>query len=208
MRKVISRVGVLMLSVALLAGCGETQESSGPASTTEQAPASEPSVAETAADQADVEEVEVEEAEEVAPLAVEISAHVSLRSDRRLMVEGESNLPDETLVQIIVEREISSVRWRERTRIEDGMFAAGPFGPGSGLPDGGYVVQVEVSEGSVQPEAVQARIGHKGQHLAGELVSQSRHGLGQVATYSRRFLVGSEPRQTRDQVEVLESPGR
>ncbi|CDG51901.1 hypothetical protein E0L35_07505 [Halomonas sp. ATBC28] len=198
MRNVLSSVGVLMISAALLAGCGGTDEPSESASTVEQTSVPEPTVA----------EIEVVEAEEVAPLVVEMSAHVSLRSDRRLMVEGESNLPDETLVQIIVEREISSVRWRERTRIEDGVFAAGPFGPGSGLPDGGYIVRVEVSEGSVQPEAVQARIGHEGQHLAGELVSQSRHGLGQVATYSRRFLVGSEPRQTRDQVEVLESPGR
>ena len=198
MRNVLSSVGVLMISAALLAGCGGTDEPSESASTVEQTSVPEPTVA----------EIEVVEAEEVAPLVVEMSAHVSRRSDRRLMVEGESNLPDETLVQIIVEREISSVRWRERTRIEDGVFAAGPFGPGSGLPDGGYIVRVEVSEGSVQPEAVQARIGHEGQHLAGELVSQSRHGLGQVATYSRRFLVGSEPRQTRDQVEVLESPGR
>ena len=74
------------------------------------------------------------------------------------MVDGESNLPDGTMVQVIVEREISSVRWRERTRVEEGMFAAGPFGPGSGLPDGGYIVRVELSEGSVQPEAVQALI--------------------------------------------------
>lgn len=198
MRNVISSVGVLMISVALLAGCGETDEPNESVSTAEQTSAPEPTAAET----------EVAEVEEVEPLIVEITAHVSLRSDRRLMVEGESNLPDETLVQIIVEREISSVRWRERTRVNNGVFAAGPFGPGSGLPDGGYIVQVEVSEGSVQPEAVQARIGQEGQHLAGELVSQSRHGLGQVATYSRRFLVGSEPRQTRDQVEVLESPGR
>lgn len=198
MRNVLSSVGVLMISVALLVGCSETDKPSDSASTAEQTSAPEPTAA----------EIEVAEAEEIAPLVVEIMAHVSLRSDRRLMVEGESNLPDETLVQIIVEREISSVRWRERTRIEGGVFAAGPFGPGSGLPDGGYIVQVEVSEGSVQPEAVQARIGHEGQHLAGELVNQSRHGLGQVATYSRRFLVGSEPRQTRDQVEVLESPGR
>ncbi|CAM0553577.1 hypothetical protein AAG584_00510 [Vreelandella titanicae] len=198
MRNVLSSVGVLMISVALLVGCGETDEPSESVSTAEQTSAPEPTAA----------EIDVAAAEEVAPLVVEIMAHVSLRSDRRLMVEGESNLPDETLVQIIVEREISSVRWRERTRIENGVFAAGPFGPGSGLPDGGYIVQVEVSEGSVQPEAVQARIGHEGQHLAGELVNQSRHGLGQVATYSRRFLVGSEPRQTRDQVEVLESPGR
>lgn len=198
MRNVLSSVGVLMISVALLAGCSETDKPSEPVSTTEQTSTPESTAA----------EIDVAAAEEVAPLVVEITAHVSLRSDRRLMVEGESNLPDETLVQIIVEREISSVRWRERTRIGDGEFAAGPFGPGSGLPDGGYIVQVEVSEGSVQPEAVQARIGHEGQHLAGELVNQSRHGLGQVATYSRRFLVGSEPRQTRDQVEVLESPGR
>ncbi|WGI26503.1 hypothetical protein QEN58_05415 [Halomonas alkaliantarctica] len=198
MRNVISSVGVLMISVALLAGCGESDEPSESVSAAEQTSAPEPTAAEP----------EVAEAEDVEPLIVEITAHVSLRSDRRLMVEGESNLPDETLVQIIVEREISSVRWRERTRVADGVFAAGPFGPGSGLPDGGYIVQVEVSEGSVQPEDVQARIGHEGQHLAGELVSQSRHGLGQVATYSRRFLVGSEPRQTRDQVEVLESPGR
>ncbi|MBL1266366.1 hypothetical protein AAG587_00185 [Vreelandella neptunia] len=198
MRNVLSSVGVLMISVALLAGCSETDKPSEPVSTTEQTSTPESTAA----------EIDVAAAEEVAPLVVEITAHVSLRSDRRLMVEGESNLPDETLVQIIVEREISSVRWRERTRIGDGEFAAGPFGPGSGLPDGGYIVQVEVSEGSVQPEAVQARIGQEGQHLAGELVNQSRHGLGQVATYSRRFLVGSEPRQTRDQVEVLESPGR
>ncbi|MDN3559003.1 hypothetical protein [Vreelandella neptunia] len=198
MRNVLSSVGVLMISVALFAGCSETDKPSEPVSTTEQTSTPESTAA----------EIDVAAAEEVAPLVVEITAHVSLRSDRRLMVEGESNLPDETLVQIIVEREISSVRWRERTRIGDGEFAAGPFGPGSGLPDGGYIVQVEVSEGSVQPEAVQARIGQEGQHLAGELVNQSRHGLGQVATYSRRFLVGSEPRQTRDQVEVLESPGR
>jgi len=198
MRNVIGRFGILMVVVALIAGCGDMEEpetepvSSAQPETTPEAPVTEPEIA----------EVEVE------PLVVEISAQVALRSDRRLMVEGESNLPDETLIQIIVEREISSVRWRERTRVEDGVFAAGPFGPGSGLPDGGYNVRVDVSEGSVQPLAVQARIGHEGQHLAGELVSQSRHGLGQVATYSQRFLVGSEPRRTRDQVEVLESPGR
>lgn len=199
MRNVISSAGLLIVFVALLAGCGETEElSSESVSTVERTSAPEPAVAET----------DVAEVEEIAPLVVEISAHVSLRSDRRLMVEGESNLPDGTQIRIIVEREISRVRWQARTQVEGGRFTAGPFGSGSGLPDGGYDVRVEVSEGSVQPEAVQARIGHEGQHLAGELVSQSRHGLGQVATYSRRFLVGSEPRQTRDQVEVLESPGR
>ncbi|HBS18461.1 MAG TPA: hypothetical protein DD835_11660, partial [Halomonas sp.] len=63
---------------------------------------------------------------------------------------------------------------------------------------------VQLGEATVQPESVQARIGTQGEYLTGELVSQSRHGLGQVATYSRRFLVGSEPRRTRDQVDVIE----
>lgn len=198
MRNVRGGFSMLVMVIALMAGCGEMEEpSSESASSSQPAPTPEDPVSES-----EIDEVEVE------PLMVDISTQVALRSDRRLMVEGQSNLPDETQIRIIVEREISRVRWQARTRIENGQFAAGPFGPGSGLPDGGYDVRVEVSEGSVQPISVQARIGHEGQHLAGELVSQSRHGLGQVATYSQRFLVGSEPRRTRDQVEVLESPGR
>ena len=198
MRNVVRSLGMAMAFTALLAGCGEMDEASDEpvASQPEQAPASEPEA-----------ETRIDEAQDVAPLDVEISTHVSLRSDRRIMVEGESNLPDGTQIRVIVEREISGVRWQARTQIEKGHFSAGPYGSGSGFPDGGYIVRVEVEEASVQPKAVQARIGHQGQHLAGKLVSQSRHGLGQIATYSKRFLVGSEPRQTRDQVEVQESPG-
>ena len=195
MRNITSSVGVLMVSVALLAGCSDMEE-----------PARE-SAATTSAEEAPASEPQAVEEEEVEPIDVAISTNVSLRTDRRLMVEGESNLPDGTQLQIVVEREISRVRWQARTGVQNGLFSAGPFGSGSGLPDGGYVVRVEVAEASVQPQSVQALIGDQGQHLAGELVRQSRHGLGQVATYSRRFLVGSEPRQTRDQVEVLESPG-
>lgn len=199
MHKVMKNVGTLMIFITLLAGCSDMDE-----------PSSDPASA-SSSDQASVVENEPEtavtETQDVEPLDVEISTHVTLRSDRRLMVEGESNLPDRTQIRVIVEREISRVRWQARTEIEKGHFSAGPYGSGSGLPDGGYIVRVEVDEASVQPEAVQARIGSQGQHLAGKLVSQSRHGLGQIATYSQRFLVGSEPRQTRDQVEVQESPG-
>lgn len=146
----------------------------------------------------------VEEPVEVEPLAVEIHASATLRSDRRLMVEGETNLPDETRLLVIVERELSGVRWQSRTMVEGGGFATGPFGPGSGLPDGGYLITVNLVEASVQPPAVRERIGEQGEHLEGELVRSARHGLGQVASYSRRYLIGSEPRRTTDQVDVLE----
>lgn len=126
-----------------------------------------------------------------------------LESDRRLTVEGETNLPQATRLQVIVERELSGVRWRERVAVAEGRFVAGPFGPGSGLPDGGYRVTVDVQEGSVQPRSVQERLGEENEHLSGPLVQQSQHGLGKVARYRQRFLVGSETRRTHDQVEVL-----
>ncbi|EWH00530.1 hypothetical protein [Halomonas sp. BC04] len=144
-----------------------------------------------------------EAAEEVEPLEVDISVAAALRSDRRLMVEGETNLPEGARLLIVVERELSGVRWQSRTEVQGSRFEAGPFGPGSGLPDGGYTITVNLPEASVQPSAIRQRIGDQGEHLAGPLVRSSRHGLGQVASYSRRYLIGTEPRRTTDEVEVL-----
>ena len=141
------------------------------------------------------------------PLEVSVEASMELRSDRRIIVTGQTNLPVNANISVMVERELSSVRWRERTRVgEEGRFRVGPLGPGSGLPDGGYRVSVELMESSIQPENVRQRIGLEGENLKGELVEQSRHGLGQVINYSRRFLIGAEPRRTRDEVEVLAVP--
>ncbi|MFY0989937.1 hypothetical protein [Halomonas sp. C05BenzN] len=184
--------GMGLLALLLLAGCGGNDNGA-----EAEAPPEEAAVEETA--------TEPEPEPEVEPFSepVEISFTAMLRSDRRLMVEGESNLPDSTRLLIVVERELSGVRWQSRVSLEEGRFAAGPFGPGSGLPDGGYRITVNLPEASVQPLAVRQRIGEQGEHLAGPLVGSSRHGLGQVASDSRRFLVGSEPRRTTDQVEVL-----
>ncbi|MGQ4877627.1 hypothetical protein ACOJCM_03525 [Billgrantia sp. LNSP4103-1] len=146
----------------------------------------------------------VEEPAQQDPLTVEIEASATLRDDRRLVVEGKTNLPDETRLLIVVERELSGVRWQSRTAVSNERFAAGPFGPGSGLPDGGYSITVNLVEASVQPASVQQQIGKQGERLEGELVRGARHGLGQVASYSRRYLIGSEPRRATDQVEVLE----
>jgi hypothetical protein len=184
----------LGLLLVLLAGCGGDGNE---AATDEVADETEMA--------ADVEEPEPEPEPAVEPFTEPVSIEFSatLRSDRRLMLEGESNLPESTRLQIVVERELSGVRWQHRTTLQDGRFAAGPFGPGSGLPDGGYIITVNLPESSVQPLDVRRRIGDQGEHLSGPLVGTSRHGLGQVASTSRRFLVGSEPRRTTDQVEVL-----
>ncbi|KPQ24014.1 hypothetical protein [Halomonas sp. HL-93] len=190
-------VGIALSTMTLLVGCSDSEE--------------QPREAENAAaEQEEAASREAQEqreaAEEKEPLDVRILVSASIGSDRRLQVEGESNLPDGAQVQVIVERELSRVRWRERVDIQQGQFVAGPFGPGSGLPDGGYSVSVELSEATVQPESVQQRIGEKGEYLAGELVTQSRHGLGQIAVYTTRFMVGNEPRQSRGNAELLQTP--
>lgn len=133
---------------------------------------------------------------------VAISVEVKLRSDRRLMVDGTTNLPDTTRLQVQVEREASGVRWQERTEVKGGHFVTGPFGSGSGLPDGGYSITVNLPPMSVQPSTVRDRLGEEGAHLSGSLVGVSRHGLGKVASITQRFLVGSQPRRTTDSVEV------
>ncbi|WP_372612715.1 hypothetical protein [Halomonas sp.] len=155
-----------------------------------------------------VAEPETSQAEpepQLAPLEepVEIDFGITLRNDRLLMVDGESNLPDGTSLRVVVEREASGGRWQDRTTQQEGRFSAGPFGPGSGYPDGGYRITVNLPEASVQPLAVQQRIGEEGEYLTGPLVGTSPHGLGQVASRSHRFLIGNEPRRTTDQVEVL-----
>lgn len=172
----------------------------------EEEAASEPEETTTAAETREAPPETAPEAPEVPPFDQPVMIDLSSRlgSDRRLTVEGETNLPEATRLQVIVERELSGVRWRERVSVEAGGFVAGPFGPGSGLPDGGYRVTVDVQESSVQPRSVRDRLGEENEHLSGPLVGQSRHGLGQVASFSQRFLVGSETRRTLDHVEVLE----
>ncbi|WP_240724581.1 hypothetical protein [Halomonas borealis] len=135
---------------------------------------------------------------------VSINIDARLRRDRRLMVEGGTNLPEATHLQVLVERELSGVRWQERTAVGAEGFVAGPFGPGSGLPDGGYRITVNMPAAQVQPPNVRERLGDRGQHLKGPLVQASRHGLGKVISARQRFLIGSEPRHTTDQVNVIE----
>lgn len=198
-QKRIRRWGVALLIVLLTACSGSKEEqqdaenSSDPAETTDNQAANASSAP---------------EAEEPEPslLTVTMETTIRLRTDRRVTVSGETNLPDNTQVNVMVEREQSGVRWRERTQVEDGRFHVGPLGPGSGLPDGVYRLSVASMEASVQSSQVRQRIGPEGEYLAGEWVTQSRHGLGQVVEYSRRVVIGSESRHTRDDVDVLTYP--
>jgi len=137
---------------------------------------------------------------------VTVSLDIRLASDRRMHVAATTNLPEGTRVQLRVVREASNVRWQSRTEVREGSVAAGPYGPGSGLPDGYYRIELVTAPADVQPAEVKERIGPSGEHLDGPLVATSEHGLGKIIKASQRFLVGQEVRRTLDDVEVQQSP--
>ncbi|GKW47821.1 hypothetical protein [Halomonas sp. NCCP-2165] len=116
------------------------------------------------------------------PIRVSLSALP--RDDRRLAVSGATNLPEGTRLQLVVIREASGVSWRQRLQVgEDGNVEAGPLGPGSGLAAGRYILRLSMSPASVQPPRVRAVVGERGEHLSGDWVRESGHGLGRIIEY-------------------------
>lgn len=130
------------------------------------------------------------ETEKPAPLSEPVSMTVmtQLTESRRLEVTGQTNLPEETRVEVLLERRASGVNWQIRTQVRDGGFVVGPLGPGSGLVGGQYVIRVRMPVADVQPNAVRARIGERGEHLTGPLVARSPHGLGNIVEFSSDYL--------------------
>ncbi|WP_026106119.1 hypothetical protein [Vreelandella jeotgali] len=187
------RVFILLVLAAWLTGCGGSEEE---ARTSESAR----NTADEPADPAPVEKEDVE------PLTVSMDAGVTLRDDLRLGVTGTTNLPADSRLLVIIEREASGARWHERTRVNNGQFRAGPMGFGSGVPDGDYRVRVQLSEASIQPPGVRQRIGDKGEALKGQLVRQAPHGLGHIAVYTRAFSVGDEIRHRNERRDEVRYP--
>ncbi|MCW4149186.1 hypothetical protein OM427_06525 [Halomonas sp. 18H] len=127
----------------------------------------------------EAKEASAEEANALAqPVEFDVSVHLDETS--RLVIEVATNLPEGTRLRIMADRSASGVSWRDSQEVADGAVSAGPFGPGSGLPEGDYRIRVVMPPASVQPAAVRSRLGDKGQHLTGEWVVESEHGLGQI----------------------------
>lgn len=172
------------MALALL-GCGSDGDHDiGESEVEGQAPAEE---------SAEVEETETSPAVAVMDEEVVIETDARLDNRRQMQVSGTTNLPEGTQLQVVVERESSRVRWRNRAVVDgEGAFEAGPFGPGSGLPDGIYLIEVNMPPANVQPAAVRQRIGERGEHLAGELVREANHGLGLEVRYRSQVELGDQ----------------
>lgn len=122
-------------------------------------------------------------AEAVAPTKVmteevEINAQVLTTEDKRIVVNGTTNLPDSTSLLITLDNEGLGFSAEEIVNVLNGRFYTSPLGKATGLPDGNYVIQIVMPLPLMQPETVQSVIGQQGQYLTGSLVENfSEFGL-------------------------------
>lgn len=112
-----------------------------------------------------------------------LDAEATKTDDGRIVVTGNTNLPDSTELLVSISNEAAGFTAQDESIVSNGKFSAGPFGPKFGLKIGDYVVEVIMPATSVQPKSVKLIVGNEGQYLTGPLVKDSSLG-GKTVKYS------------------------
>lgn len=112
------------------------------------------------------------------PLPIEANINVTVvQTDENLaLINGQTNLPDETIIMVWVRGTENEFSGQDRVSVTNGNFTAGPFGPSSGLYNGRYSVQTKMPYPKVQPLSVQEVIGQNGERLTGAQVVSDESG--------------------------------
>lgn len=131
-----------------------------------------------------------------APMAgpVTMSAKAQHNDAGRVIVTGETNLPDQTKIMVSLSNESIGLHATVKAKISGNMFTAGPVGPLDGLANGDYLIEVSMPLAEVQPKSVQSVIGNEGQHLKGPLVQEGF--LGPVVEKSFIYSVTGSAKKT------------
>jgi hypothetical protein len=119
--------------------------------------------------------------------SAQLSAAVTSNSGDRVVIKGESNLPDRTQLLISLENKSIAFRAEEKTAVMNGAFSVTLPAPAEGLKTGNYGLKAVVTVAAGQPENVQTVIGKQGQHLSGLLAKNISWGgriVEVVSTYS------------------------
>lgn len=122
---------------------------------------------------------------------VNIDASASETIDKRIIITGSTNLPDETEFLISIENETLGFMAQDRAIVKKGKFSSSPLGPISGLIDAIYSIEILMPLAFTQSEQVQRVIGTKGEHLKGPLVEKSEFG-GNTVTYKTSHTIGEK----------------
>ncbi|MEH6358823.1 MAG: hypothetical protein V7745_07525 [Pseudomonadales bacterium] len=121
--------------------------------------------------------------------AAQLSAAVSSNSGDRVVVKGESNLPDRTQLLISLENKAVNFQVENKAVVMKGAFSVTLSAPTDGLKAGNYSLKAVMPVAAGQAGNVQTVIGNQGQHLSGPLTKDISWGgriVEVVSTYSAK----------------------
>lgn len=121
--------------------------------------------------------------------ALEPTITVNVETPRRPVVNGQTNLPDDTELMISVRRKESNYWAEDKVKVAGGKFRSQKFSQkGGDLNPGKYSVEVLMPLPGVQSDGVRSVIGEHGEDLIGPLVKHEE--LGNLVKYVSTFQVG------------------
>jgi hypothetical protein len=118
---------------------------------------------------------------------VVLTASVDLTADKKLVVNGKTNLPDGTELLISVESSSVNFNAQTKSKVEKGEFAVTGIGSNEGMTKGQYQLEVVMPIPTTQSEAVRAIIGSNGENLRGPFVE--RGVFGTTVRFSDSFSI-------------------
>ena len=126
------------------------------------------------------------------PLIAEIDFRVLDAPGGRVRIEGDTNLPVETHLMLLVTSKSEGVfRGQAKTKVVgNGIFISPDFGPSDGMMPGFYEATVTMPIASVQPVAVRSLIGYSGENLRGPLVKKGS--IGVTVQKLEAFTIGGQ----------------
>lgn len=129
---------------------------------------------------------------------VYIEAKAIPMGNGKVMIKGNTNLPDQTELIISITNEKVGFEGSDNSKVEKGQFSTGLLGYDSGLRAGRYTVEIVMPIPSTQPDYVKKIIGASGEYLSGPLVSELAQ--EKLVEYSFPYIAGSSK-----QIELEES---
>lgn len=131
------------------------------------------------------EESEVDEEPEI---DVEVSIDTIIVEEGKLIVKGETNIPDGGSLMVSLLNEEEDFKAQDKAIIEKGKFEAGPYSSqGEELLKGSYTVSVTLSIASTQEDDFTEKTGEDYEKLSGELMDDS--GIGKSMEYKEEITI-------------------
>ncbi|NVN91923.1 MAG: hypothetical protein HXX11_15155 [Desulfuromonadales bacterium] len=120
--------------------------------------------------------------------ALDVSIKTEVKGGDKPVVDGKTNLPNDTDLMVSIKRKESSYGGQAKIKVAGGQFHAGPFTQ-KGLPfnPGIYALTITVPFAPTQPSSVQTIIGEHGEKMLGSLVKKGA--LGKIVEYRTVFKI-------------------